>query len=114
MPIDVSNAISIKVDQTRALPLGALLSYHAAKDSTAPALTVDGHTLTYGELDARTNRRARALGEAGARKGGFVAVALPNSIEFYETTFALWKLGAVPTVLSHKLPAPELGDCRLA
>lgn len=108
MPVDVSNAISITVDRTRALPLGALLAYHAAKNSRAPALTVSRQTLTYAELDARSNRRARALSDAGARKGGFVAIAIPNSVEFYETTFALWKLGAVPTVVSHKLPAPEL------
>ena len=38
-----------------------------------------------------------------------VTVALPNGPEFYETAFALWKLGAIPDVVSAKLPDAELG-----
>ncbi len=38
-----------------------------------------------------------------------ITVALANGLEFYETTFALWKLGAVPNIVSAKLPDAELG-----
>jgi bile acid-coenzyme A ligase len=33
---------------------------------------------------------------------------LPNGIRFYETTVAVWKLGAVPQPVSYRLPAAEL------
>jgi bile acid-coenzyme A ligase len=44
----------------------------------------------------------------GVRRDDFVTVALPNGIEFYETSFAVWKLGATPNVISSKLPDQEL------
>ncbi len=47
------------------------------------------------------------LAAEGVKAGDLVTIALPNGLEFYETTFALWKLGAVPNVVSHKLPVTE-------
>ncbi len=32
----------------------------------------------------------------------------PNGLEFYETTFAIWKLGAIPNVVAAKLARPEM------
>ena len=48
------------------------------------------------------------LAAHGVGPGDFVTVALPNGIEFYETTFALWKLGAIPNVVAAKLARPEM------
>ena len=64
--------------------------------------------VTYEELDARSNRRARMLAAHGVGHGDFVTVALPNGLEFYETTFAIWKLGAIPNVVAAKLARPEM------
>lgn len=89
------------------VPLGLILSYHAAIDPDRPALTQDGVTLSRVELDARANRRARLLARHGVGEGDFVIFALPNSIAFFETSFALWKLGAVPCPISPKMPAAE-------
>lgn len=89
------------------IPLGLVLSYHAAIDPDRPALTQDGVTLSRAELDARANRRARLLARHGVGQGDFVIFALPNSIAFFETSFALWKLGAVPCPISPKMPAAE-------
>lgn len=44
----------------------------------------------------------------GVGQGDFVTVALPNGVEFYETTFALWKLGAIPNIIAAKLARPEM------
>lgn len=89
------------------VPLGDILAYHVACDGHRPALTQDGVTLTHAELDARANRRARMLARHSVGLGDYVIIALPNSIEFFETTFALWKLGAVPCPISPKMPAAE-------
>ncbi|MCW1431873.1 AMP-binding protein [Novosphingobium sp. JCM 18896] len=64
--------------------------------------------LSWGELAERALRRAHALAGQGVAQGDRVVLALPNANAFYEWTFALWKLGATPTVVSPRLPAAEL------
>lgn len=72
------------------------------------ALRYGGDELCWGELADRVLRRAHALRARGVRRGDLVVLALPNHVQFHELTFALWKLGATPTVVSHRLPAEEL------
>ncbi|UPT61479.1 MAG: AMP-binding protein [Hyphomonadaceae bacterium JAD_PAG50586_4] len=69
---------------------------------------MDNGALSYAELDARANQRARMFAAHGVGQGDFVTVALPNGAEFYETTFALWKLGAIPNIIAAKLARPEM------
>ena len=85
------------------------MSRLAAEDPDAPAVTHDGRTITRGQLDAFTNRLARAYAELGVRQGDYVTVALPNSIEWVQAVVATWKLGAVPQPLSSRLPDAEYG-----
>lgn len=105
MSSDLSN---VKAAERSPMPIGELLAYHARKDPTRPAVTYDGVTVSYAELDARTNRKARQLAALGVGEGDVVTLAVPNSLEFYETVFAVWKLGAVPNSVSSRLPAAEL------
>src|SRR4051812_39741692 len=90
------------------IALGSILAHHARQAPSRAALIVDDESVTYGELDVRANRRARMLAANGVGQGDFVTVALPNGLEFYETTFALWKLGAVPNIVAAKLARPEM------
>jgi len=64
--------------------------------------------LTWGELADRATRRANSLAARGVGESDRVVLAMPNCNAFYELTFALWKLGATPTVVSHRLPHAEL------
>ncbi|HEX8056771.1 MAG TPA: AMP-binding protein [Novosphingobium sp.] len=64
--------------------------------------------LSWGELAERALRRAHALAAQGVGQGDRVVLALPNGNAFFELTFALWKLGATPTVVSPRLPTAEL------
>lgn len=93
---------------TGPLPLGVLLAHHAGQGPARPAVTFNGVTVTYAELEAQSNRKARQLAALGVEEGDVVTLALPNGLEFYETVFAIWKLGATPNVVSSKLPAAEL------
>ena len=72
------------------------------------ALLHDGDRLTWGELAERVRRRAHALAAHGVGQGDQVVLALPNCNAIHELTFALWKLGATPTMVSARLPAAEL------
>ncbi|KUH66396.1 AMP-dependent synthetase [Mycolicibacterium novocastrense] len=89
-------------------PISTQVSRPAAAEPDAPAVTCDGLTLTRGELDAATNRLARAYAELGVGEGDYVSVVLPNSIEWVQAVLAIWKLGAVPQPLSPRLPDAEL------
>jgi bile acid-coenzyme A ligase len=64
--------------------------------------------LSWGELAERALRRAHALAAQGIGQGDRVVLALPNGNDFFELTYALWKLGATPTVVSSRLPEAEL------
>lgn len=88
--------------------LSSILAHHARRAPGRAALILDDAAVSYAELDARTNRRARMLAAHGAGEGDFVTVALPNGLEFYETIFAIWKLGAIPNVVAAKLARPEM------
>src|SRR5690348_14521422 len=85
-------------------PYVRLLAELAAEDPVAPALTVDGVTLTRAELESRGNQWARALAEQGVGFGGFVTIALPNSIDYFLALIGTWKVGAVPQPVSPVLP----------
>ncbi len=94
-----------------ASPLGALPAINAARLGVdAMALKHGANVVSWGELDRRSTRRAWALKAAGVVKDDLVTIALPNGADFYECTFALWKLGATPHVVSWRLPRRELAD----
>ena len=90
------------------VPLGLIPAYHAKHAPLRAALICGERELTFAQLDARANQRARLLQAHGVRHNDFVTVALPNGLEFYETIFAIWKLGATPNVVSAALARPEL------
>ncbi|MBL8558845.1 MAG: AMP-binding protein [Hyphomonadaceae bacterium] len=89
------------------IPLSRVVAHWAAQQPDRIAIDHLGHTVTWAELDARTNRLARAYERLGVKQDDFVTIALPNGIEFVEACFATWKLGATPQPISAKLPKLE-------
>lgn len=90
--------------------LGLFLSKRAFLTPDRQAY-VDSHSsvrLTYGELNARSNRVANAFLAAGITKGERVGLLQMNSVEFMEAYFALAKIGAVVVPLNWRLVADEL------
>ncbi|AZS70379.1 (2,3-dihydroxybenzoyl)adenylate synthase [Streptomyces lydicus] len=53
-------------------------------------------TWTYRELDERADRLAAGFAARGIAKGDRVVVQLPNTGEFIEVVFALFRIGALP------------------
>ena len=90
------------------VPLGLIPAYHARHTPQRTALICGEVRLTFEQLEARANQRARLLQAKGVAPNDFVTVALPNGYAFYETIFAIWKLGAIPNVVSAALARPEL------
>lgn len=87
--------------------LGAICAALAEEAPDKPAFTDHRRTVTRGAFDRATNRLGRAYAAKGIGEGDLVALTLPNGIDFFEAAFALWKLGAVPQVLSPKMAAGE-------
>src|SRR5690242_10709112 len=58
-------------------------------------LEFGGLTFTFGELDARSNRLARLLGERGFRPGDRLCVYLSNCVEMIDLFLACVKLGII-------------------
>ncbi|MEU6827699.1 AMP-binding protein [Nocardia beijingensis] len=90
-----------------ARPLGQILTDLAAADPHAAAVTFEGETWSRLDLEQAANRRARHFAELGVSQGDYVTVASANAPSYYATVFAIWKLGAVPQLVSPRLPAPE-------
>lgn len=89
-------------------PLGIAFTTIAAEHPDRPAITHEGTTLTFAELETRANRWAGDLADLGVCPADFVAIALPNGIDHVAVTLATWKLGAVPLPVSARLPGSEL------
>lgn len=84
------------------------LRRHALNRPDLPALTVDGRTLTFAELDILSEAAAHRYAELGVEPGDRVAIVLPNSVEFVVAAFATLKVGATICPMSPRLPQPEL------
>ncbi|MBW8811844.1 MAG: AMP-binding protein [Caulobacterales bacterium] len=90
------------------VPLGHIPTLQATRRGASTWCVKHGdEVLSWGELSRRANRRAHALTARGVGRNDLVILSLPNSAALYELTFAIWKLGAVPSVVSWRLPLQE-------
>ena len=89
------------------ISLSRIVEHWTAVQPARTVLVHQGNSLTWGELEARTNRLARAYQSLGVKKDDFVTIALPNGIEFFEACLATWKAGATPQPVSARLPKFE-------
>lgn len=84
------------------------IAAHAASRPDHAAIICDNVVCTYAELDERANRLARALADHGVARDERVAVMLPNSIEWFEATVAIARLGAQLVPVNWHLKHDEL------
>ncbi|CAG4886994.1 acyl-CoA synthetase [Paraburkholderia saeva] len=66
-----------------------------------------GTSLTYAELEARSNRYAHYLREQGLRAGDHVAVLMDNHIRYFEIVWAAMRSGLVITAINRFLTPDE-------
>jgi bile acid-coenzyme A ligase len=80
----------------------------AAQDPDRVMVTCGAEQLTRAQLEAGANRLARDLASRGVVTDDLVTIALPNSVDWFVATAAVWKLGATPQPVSARLPTREL------
>lgn len=74
----------------------------------APAVVFEGHLLTYGELNARSNQLARYLVARGIGPGQLVALCVERSLEMVVGVLAIFKAGAAYLPLDPTYPSERL------
>ncbi|WP_374470414.1 long-chain-acyl-CoA synthetase [Phenylobacterium sp.] len=76
-----------------------------------PALTFEGRTVTYGEMDAIANRFAHWAKGLGIRRGQTVALFMPNRLEYFCVWYGLSKIGVVTALINNQLAGLPLAHC---
>ena len=90
---------------------------HAATSPDKPAVVMasTGETVTYRELDERSNRLARLLRARGLKQGDSIAIFMDNNARYLEVAWAAQRSGLYYTAVSSKLSPEEVayivGDC---
>lgn len=92
-------------------------SIHAKSAADKPAIIMSpsGETLTYGELDARSNQIAQLFRELGVKPGDAIAFSMENCATFFELAWAAQRSGLYYVTISNRLQTDEiayiLADC---
>ena len=82
-----------------------------AKWRDRPAITFEGRTLSYGEIDALANRFAHWAKSLNLRRGQTVALFMPNRAEYFAVWYGLSKIGVVTALINNQLSGLPLAHC---
>ncbi len=105
-----SRAIAIFRALDRFGQLGGAIAIAAIRHGDRPGLTDERGTLTFAELDARSDALACALRDRGLREGDGVGILCRNHRGFLDSTFGAAKVGARILYLNTDFAGPQLRD----
>src|SRR3954471_7822773 len=88
--------------------LADVVRVHGAERSDAVALHVGDDSITFAQLDERSNRAAQAFKAAGVGFGDRAVFIEKNGAEYFDASFGLAKLGAVCVAVNWRLAPPEM------
>ena len=81
------------------------------KWSDRPAITFEGKTVSYAELDAMANRYAHWAKGQGLTRGQTVALFMPNRLEYFAVWYGLTKVGVATALINNQLTGAALAHC---
>jgi long-chain acyl-CoA synthetase len=86
------------------------VAYQARLQPDAPAVIMgtSGETVSYAQLDERSNRLAQLLRSRGLRHGDHIAVIMENNARYLEVTWAAQRSGLYYTAINSHLRAGEV------
>jgi len=88
--------------------LQQLLTESVTRHAAKPAVWARGRTLTYRELNQRSNQLAHFLRKQGIQKGDRVGIFFPKALESLVAMFGALKAGAVYVPLDPNQPADRI------
>lgn len=77
-------------------------------DKPAIIMAGSGETISYAQLDARSNKVAQLLRSLGFQSGDTVAVCLENRAEYFDIIWGAQRSGMICVAISCRLTAPEI------
>ncbi len=87
----------------------ALQVENSCRENSRKVCVVEGNArLTFGEMEQRANRLARALVERGVRPGDRVAILQTNCFQFPEMIYAAARIGSIFVNLNFRLRGEEV------
>ncbi len=90
---------------------------HAEKTPDKPAYVMarSGHTVTYRELDEKSNQGAHLFRSLGLQPGDHIALCMENNEHYFQICWAAQRSGLYYTCISSRLSASEVAyivdDC---
>lgn len=100
---------NIKVFAERPSSIKEFFNHTVAKYGNKEALFLENHSITYKELDEKSDRLIAALqSKYGIKKGDRIATLLGNSFEFASIVLACIKSGTIMVPVNTKLKPPEV------
>jgi acyl-CoA synthetase (AMP-forming)/AMP-acid ligase II len=90
--------------------VGMLVARSARAHGRRIAVLSPARTLSYAELEQRSNRLANALLGLGLARGDRVGIYLPNCAEIVEIEIACYKAGLVKAPFNARLSPAEVGE----
>ncbi|MGD9815992.1 MAG: fatty acid--CoA ligase [Hyphomonadaceae bacterium] len=88
--------------------LGDVARHHGRTRGDRPALSFEGRTTTYAELDRHTNQVAHALPAAGVQRGEAICYLGKNSDHYFELVLGASKAGAIIAPIGWRLAPAEV------
>ena len=88
--------------------ISSILALRATRDPGGAFLLADDASVSFGEIDDRSDALAASLANLGVEPGDRIALLLPPWPEFAVSVFAAAKLGATIVPLNPRLTLPEL------
>jgi long-chain acyl-CoA synthetase len=87
-----------------------LVRVHGRERPDKPAITFEGRTVTFADLDRRSNQVANALAAEGVGAADRVAILDKNSLEYFELLFGGAKVNAANVAVNWRLAPPEIAQ----
>src|SRR6202012_1266246 len=98
------------------MPMHPLAVAERTPDRPAVIMAATGETLTYRELEARSNQGAQLFRKLGLKPGDAIAIFMENNLDFLPICWGAQRAGLYYTCISSRLTAGEVeyiaGDCQ--
>lgn len=108
----MSIAASVAASTETSANIASHLPAMAKRQPNRAALILpDGTTITFAELDAKSDAYAHGLEKAGIRRGVRTVLMVPPDREFFPLVFALFKVGAVLVLIDPGIGRGSLLKC---
>ena len=106
---EIGNRAVLTQPAPPAVSIPASFAAQVARTPEAVALTFEGRSMTYHEVEQAANRVAHVLADRGVGPGQRVALLLPRSAQAIVAILAVLKTGAAYVPIDPGLPAARIG-----